>query len=218
MLGTRGYPWVCSCDLKNVTLLTRLGLISRKYYSPFCYPTLFRYYHSFGTYNPESCHIIMYQYLGLHHYCHIKERLYARRKIQSLCLQNGMSNIWFTINPNDLTNEINMKLTAFRGQNDKEAEKLFRMLQQHIKSIQHTVRDPVSASVFFHREISLFFEKYVRTGENSVFGKVSCYFACVETNERGLFISMAFCGLMPTSTCQTCWRTRRSPRTRAIGS
>ena len=147
-----------------------------------------------------------------------EERLYARRKIQSLCLQNGMSNIWFTINPNDLTNEINMKLTAFRGQNEKEAEKLFRMLQQHIKSIQHTVRDPVSASVFFHREISLFFEKYVRTGENSVFGKVSCYFACVETNERGLFISMAFCGLKSTSTCQTCWRTRRSPRTRAIGS
>ena len=114
-----------------------------------------------------------------------EERLYARRKIQSLCLQNGMSNIWFTINPNDLTNEINMKLTAFRGQNEKEAEELFRMLQQHIKSIQHTVRDPVSAAVFFHREISLFFEKYVRTGENSVFGKVSCYFACVETNERG---------------------------------
>jgi hypothetical protein len=114
-----------------------------------------------------------------------EERLYARRKIQSLCLQYGMSNIWFTINPNDLTNEVNMKLTAFRGQDEKEAEKLFGMLQRHINSVQHTVRDPVSAAIFFHREISLFFEKYVRTGENSVFGKVSCYFACVETNERG---------------------------------
>ena len=114
-----------------------------------------------------------------------EERLYARRKIQSLCLPNGMSNAWFTISPNDLTNEINIKLTAFRGEDEEKAKELFRMLQQHINSIQHTVRDPVSAAIFFHREISLFFEKYVRTGENSVFGKVSCYFACVETNERG---------------------------------
>ena len=37
-----------------------------------------------------------------------EERLYQRRKIQSLDLQHGMSNTWF--NPNDLT--INMKLTA----------------------------------------------------------------------------------------------------------
>jgi hypothetical protein len=114
-----------------------------------------------------------------------EERLYAWRKIQSLSLPNGMSNSWFTISPNDLTNEINIKLTAFRGEDEKEAKELFRMLQQHINSIQHTVRDPVSAAIFFHREVSLFFEKYVRTGENSVFGKVSCYFACVETNERG---------------------------------
>jgi helitron helicase-like protein len=65
------------------------------------------------------------------------------------------------------------------------AEKHFQMLQQYINSVQHTVRDSVSAAIFFHREISLFFEKYVRTGEDSVFGKVSCYFVCVETNERG---------------------------------
>jgi Helitron helicase-like domain at N-terminus len=102
-----------------------------------------------------------------------EERLYERRKIQSLCLQNGGNNIWFTINPNDLTNEINMKLTASRGLSGREAEELFQALQQHINSVQHTVRDPVSSAIFFHREISLFFEKYVRTGENSVFGKVS---------------------------------------------
>jgi hypothetical protein len=67
-----------------------------------------------------------------------------------------MLNTWFTINPNDLTNEINMKLTAFRRQDAKVAEKLFQMLQQHINSVQHTVQDPVSAAIFFHREISLF--------------------------------------------------------------
>jgi Helitron helicase-like domain at N-terminus len=114
-----------------------------------------------------------------------EERLYERRKIQSLCLQNGGNNIWFTINPNDLTNEINMKLTAFRGLSGREAEELFQALQQHINSVQHTVRDPVSSAMFFHREISLFFEKYVRTGQDSVFSKVSCYFASVETNDRG---------------------------------
>src|SRR5467141_2590789 len=65
-----------------------------------------------------------------------EERLYDRRKIQSLCLQNGGNNAWFTINPNDLTNEINMKLTAFRGFSGREAEELFQKLQQHINSIQ----------------------------------------------------------------------------------
>jgi Helitron helicase-like domain at N-terminus len=39
--------------------------------------------------------------------------------------------------------------------------------------------------MFFHQEISPFLEKYVRTGQDSVFGKVSCYFASVETNDRG---------------------------------
>jgi hypothetical protein len=44
--------------------------------------------------------------------------------------------------------------------------------------------DPVSSAIFFHREISLFFEKYVRTDQESVFGKVSHYYATVETNNR----------------------------------
>src|SRR6267378_7456147 len=49
-----------------------------------------------------------------------EERLYQRRKIQSLCLPNGMSNIWFTISPYDLANEINIRLTAFRGEDEEE--------------------------------------------------------------------------------------------------
>ena len=31
----------------------------------------------------------------------------------------------------------------------------------------------------------MFFEHYVRTGEESIFGRISQYFAAVETNERG---------------------------------
>ena len=114
-----------------------------------------------------------------------EERLYNRRKIRSLILSHGIVSIWYTINPNDLTNEINMKLTAFRVQYGNEATQLFSMLQRRIGSVQYTVRDPVSAATFFHREVSLFFEKYVRTGQDSIFGRVSCYFGCVETNERG---------------------------------
>jgi len=34
----------------------------------------------------------------------------------------------------------------------------------------------------------------------------------------GLFISMAFYGCMATSTCQSCWTIRPSPRTRTTGS
>ncbi|XP_044714565.1 PIF1 protein [Hirsutella rhossiliensis] len=43
----------------------------------------------------------------------------------------------------------------------------------------------VSSAIFFHREVSLFFEKYVNAGQESVFGKISHYYATVETNERG---------------------------------
>ena len=114
-----------------------------------------------------------------------EQRLYMRRQIMALCLKHGMPSIWFTINPNDLTNEINIKLTAYRAKDGKEAEDLMNKFRCHIGRIQHLVRDPVSSALFFHREVSLFFEKYVKTGESSIFGKVSCYYACVETNERG---------------------------------
>ena len=114
-----------------------------------------------------------------------EERLYMRRKIKSLCLKNGMPNIWYTINPNDLTNEVNMKLAAFRAADGREAEELMEKFRKHIGRVQHVVRDAVSSAKFFHREMELFFEHCVRTGEESIFGKVSCYFGCVETNERG---------------------------------
>ena len=31
----------------------------------------------------------------------------------------------------------------------------------------------------------MFFEHYVKTGEDSIFGRISQYFGAVETNERG---------------------------------
>ncbi|GKT61135.1 putative conserved hypothetical protein [Colletotrichum tofieldiae] len=114
-----------------------------------------------------------------------EERLYSRRKIKSLCLKHGMPCIWYTINPNDLTNEVNMKLAAFRVADGKQAEELMEKFRKQIGRVQHVVRDAVSSAKFFHRELELFFEKCVSVGEESIFGKVSCYFGCVETNERG---------------------------------
>lgn len=114
-----------------------------------------------------------------------EERLYCRRKIKSLCIKYGMPCIWYTVNPNDLTNEVNMKLAAFRVKDGAAATALLEGLQKQISRIQHTVRDAVSSARFFHREIELFFEHLVAQGNEGVFGKVSCYFGCVETNERG---------------------------------
>ncbi|KAF6793370.1 hypothetical protein CMUS01_16102, partial [Colletotrichum musicola] len=104
----------------------------------------------------------------------------------SLCLAYGMPGIWFTINPNDLTNEVNMKLTAAMASDDEAA---FRRLLDHLRrrlvGISHRIRDPVSSATFFHHKIELFFKHYVAVGQDSVFGRVTSYFGCVETNERG---------------------------------
>ncbi|KJZ70119.1 hypothetical protein HIM_10489 [Hirsutella minnesotensis 3608] len=43
----------------------------------------------------------------------------------------------------------------------------------------------MSSAVFFHREMKLFFDHYVKVGEESVFGRISKYYGAVETNERG---------------------------------
>jgi hypothetical protein len=122
---------------------------------------------------------------GHQHHMSNEERLYSRSKIRSLCLKYGMPSIWYTINPNDLTNEVNMKLCAFRVADGNQAEALMEKFRKQIGRVQHVVRDAVSSATFFHREMALFFEHLVATGEESVFGKVSCYFGCVETNERG---------------------------------
>lgn len=114
-----------------------------------------------------------------------EERLGHRRKINSLSLLLGMKTIWFTLNPNDLTNEVNMKLTAYRAVSGELARQRVDQFRKHIGRVQHVVRDPVSSAKFFDREIRLFFQHCVRVGGPSIFGKVSGYYGCVETNERG---------------------------------
>ncbi|KID83958.1 arrestin domain-containing protein [Metarhizium guizhouense ARSEF 977] len=112
-------------------------------------------------------------------------RLCSRRKIKSLIFLDGMPAIWFTLNPNDLSSPVKLRLAAYRTHDPEDAEAFLTSLDMAFKRARLAVSDPMSSALFFHREISLFFEHYVRIGEDSVFGRISQYFGAVETNERG---------------------------------
>ncbi|KAM4064178.1 PIF1-like helicase [Hirsutella rhossiliensis] len=93
--------------------------------------------------------------------------------------------IWFTLNPNDITNLVKLRLAAHRGRDPDEAEAFLSDLGTAYKRTRLAISDPMSSAVFFHREMTLFFEHYVNVGEESVFGHVGAYYGAVETNERG---------------------------------
>ncbi|XP_044720171.1 PIF1-like helicase domain-containing protein [Hirsutella rhossiliensis] len=96
-----------------------------------------------------------------------------------------MPAIWITISPNDINNPVKMKLAIHRLHDYESAKELLADLREKYDRIALSTMDPVSSAIFFHRQISLFFEKYVNTDRESIFGKISHYYATVETNERG---------------------------------
>ncbi|KAM4063295.1 PIF1-like helicase [Hirsutella rhossiliensis] len=114
-----------------------------------------------------------------------ESRLGMRKKILSLIIRYGVPVIWFTLNPNDITNLVKLRLAAYRARDPDAAEAFLRDLGNAYKRTRLAISDPMSSAVFFHREMTLFFEHYVRTGEESVFGHVGAYYGAVETNERG---------------------------------
>jgi len=114
-----------------------------------------------------------------------ESRLLMRRKIQAVNIWTGMPAIWITVNPNDINNPVKMWLSIHRLHEYDTAKELLADLRGRYDRIALSTMDPVSSAIFFHREVSLFFEKYVRTGQESIFGKISHYYATVETNERG---------------------------------
>ncbi|KAF6804443.1 hypothetical protein CPLU01_16056, partial [Colletotrichum plurivorum] len=114
-----------------------------------------------------------------------ENRLTMRRKIQSFILKHGLPSIWITINPDDIVNPVKLKLAAFNKHERPAAEAFLADLNRGYKKLALAIADPVSAAIFFHREVSMFFEHYVRVGKESVFGRISEYFGAVETNERG---------------------------------
>lgn len=72
--------------------------------------------------------------------------------------------IWITINPNDINNPVKMWLSIHRLHEYDTAKELLADLRGRYDRIALSTMDPVSTAIFFHREVSLFFEKYVRTG------------------------------------------------------
>ncbi|PVH90075.1 hypothetical protein DM02DRAFT_548459, partial [Periconia macrospinosa] len=107
-------------------------------------------------------------------------RLGMRRKIKSLIVRDGIPAIWFTLNPNDITNPVKLRLAAYRYQDPEQAEAFLTSLDVSYKRMRLAISDPLSSALFFHREISMFFKYYVKVGEPSVFGRVSQYFGAVE--------------------------------------
>ncbi|KAL6406058.1 hypothetical protein AUP68_10619 [Ilyonectria robusta] len=114
-----------------------------------------------------------------------ESRLSMRKKIWSMIVAFSLTAIWFTLNPNDINNPVKLKLAAHRGRDDEAARALLRALSTSLQVTTLSVHDPLSSTLFFFREISLFFEHYVRVGRPSVYGNVSHYYATVETNDRG---------------------------------
>ncbi|PNP59973.1 hypothetical protein FNYG_14697 [Fusarium nygamai] len=114
-----------------------------------------------------------------------ESRLSMRRKIQSLILRHGVPAIWFTLNPNDITNPVKLRLAAYRTSEPDAAEAFLRSLDMSYKRLRLAISDPMSSAIFFHREMTLFFEHYVKVGEESVFGRIIHFYGAVETNERG---------------------------------
>jgi hypothetical protein len=114
-----------------------------------------------------------------------ESRLSMRKKIWSMIVAFGLTAIWFTINPNDRNNPVKLKLAAHRNRDGEAARALLRALSTSLQVTTLSVHDPLSSTLFFFREISLFFEHYVRVGRPSIYGKASHYYAAMETNDRG---------------------------------
>ncbi|XP_044717356.1 PIF1-like helicase domain-containing protein [Hirsutella rhossiliensis] len=93
-----------------------------------------------------------------------------------LIVRYGVPAIWFTLNPNDITNLVKLRLAAHRGRDPDEAEAFLSDLGTAYKRTRLAISDPMSSAVFFHREMTLFFEHYVNVGEESVFGHVGAYY------------------------------------------
>ncbi|KAM4054364.1 PIF1-like helicase [Hirsutella rhossiliensis] len=87
-------------------------------------------------------------------------RLSMRRKIQSLILCRGVPAIWFTLNPNDITNPVKLRLAAYRTRDPAAAEAFLQGLDKAFKRARLAISDPLSSAEFFHREMTLFFEHY----------------------------------------------------------
>jgi hypothetical protein len=119
-----------------------------------------------------------------------ESRIDMRKKVYSLCIYDCMQNIWFTINPNDVDNPVKIRLAVHRDHSLEEATKVLKTYLENSDLRQRlfdsSIMDPVSSSIFFEREVQMFFRDIVKVGGESIFGRVTRYFSAVETNMRGM--------------------------------
>ncbi|KAM4055500.1 PIF1-like helicase [Hirsutella rhossiliensis] len=90
----------------------------------------------------------------------------------SLIVGYGVPAIWFTINPNDITNPVKLRLAAYRTRDPDAAEEFLEGLGDAYKRARLAISDPMSSAVFFHREMKLFFDHYVKVGEDSMLADI----------------------------------------------
>ncbi len=116
-----------------------------------------------------------------------KSRLNLRRKILSFIIYYDIPAIQFIFNPNNLINPVKLKLAVYWSCLLEKVEIFLTSLDIVYKRIQLTISDSVSSVIFFYKEISIFFEHYIKIGKDSVFGQINQYFGIVETNKCGSF-------------------------------
>ncbi|KAF6528270.1 hypothetical protein HZS61_008572 [Fusarium oxysporum f. sp. conglutinans] len=108
---------------------------------------------------------------GSRHPLSNESRLSMRKKIWSMIVAFSLTAIWFTLNPNDINNPVKLKLAAHRGRDDEAARALLRALSTSLQVTTLSVHDPLSSTLFFFREISLFLSITFASGD--------------QTNDRG---------------------------------
>jgi hypothetical protein len=80
-----------------------------------------------------------------------EQRLSMQWKIKSLIIRYGIPENWFTLNPNDITNPIKLRLAAYRMHEPGEAERFPASLDMSYKRARLAVSGPSVPHCFFHR-------------------------------------------------------------------
>ena len=89
-----------------------------------------------------------------------------RKKIKALYMQNGLPVIWFTINPNNITNAVKLRMAVYcDAASAAEAKRILNdmitLSQQRYKIQCQSIMDLVSSAIFFYCEIKKFFKHYI---------------------------------------------------------
>lgn len=120
--------------------------------------------------------------IGAHIPNSYEHRISLRRQMQGMVARYGQPTIWFTLNPNDLSSPILLRLAGI------EIDIMNFTSSSYSSSYRMAVacKNPVAAVQFFHYTIKAFFQDLVKdlTSEIGIFGPAKAHFAVDETNGR----------------------------------